>query len=247
MHRLLFSLLLSSAVSFATVYSGLGSGTISAKFLSGPTIDDYSGIGTNAVSFNILGDSANIWNQIRFDPVPFQNVRPGTPFLAGYLSYTNGRYYTGDYSATLRLTTTAAPGVDPNYSQFTDLPITIRVTPDTGTPYQNADFVFFSDAQGFGSFRVIERPAGVAVTGTVQLLMSFGSFDLAGFGNVTSTPGNGFTTLSVNTLDSNFVPTDTGNGTFNGQSPSSIPEPATCGLAALALFALWSRRTRHRA
>jgi hypothetical protein len=219
-------LLLSSAVFFATVHSGLGSGTISAQFLAGPTIDGDSGIGTNALSFNILGDPANIWNQIRFDPIPFRNVSPGTPFLTGYLSYTNGRYYVGDYFATLRLTTTANPGVDPNYSQFTDLPITIRVTPDTGTPYQNADVGCFSDAQGFGIFRVIKRPAGVAVTGTVQLLMSFGSFDLAGFGNVTSTPGN---------------------GTFNGLSPSSILEPATCGLAALALLALWSCRARQRA
>lgn len=246
MNQLLFSMLLVTTAAMATTFNGLGSGTVSAQFLSAPTLGNVSGVGSNAITFSLVNDPIGLWNQLRFDPIPFNNVSAGTPFLAGHLSYTNGRYDVADYAISLRLGTTAANGVDPNFSQTTTIPITLRVTPDTGTPLQNSDYVFFTDAQGLGSFRVIERPSNVALTGTVQIFLSFGSLNLSGFGNVTSQSGNGFTAPTVGALNANFVPNDFGNGTFTGSSPTSVPEPTTFGLMAITALAwiAWRRQCR---
>jgi len=104
-------------------------------------------------------------------------------------------------------------------NQLLTEPIRIMTTTNFGVSQEaDADYIYFPNHPSLGSFRVFE-----GASATVEILASFGSLDLAGFGNVVADP---------NHADSN-----PSNG-FVNPSIDAVPEPSTVALVAGALAAL---------
>lgn len=136
-------------------------------------------------------------NFFEFIPTPFTNVQIGQPFVLGYFTYKNGRYFLNSESDNTRDLFVADLTVEtdseqPQFIQSLTKKIGLDITPNLGNPEQNADIIYFLDNPEYGSFRIYEDQEA-----TVEILGLFGSLDLAGFGGVVSGQDTGFTTQSI--------------------------------------------------
>lgn len=187
----------------------VGSGTISGTFDTiepePGSFDLIEGRGTSKIVFQLLGE---LPNSFTFEAASFDEPEIGETIVLGTLSYENGIARTfntnplppfgvpspifspsSDTIYTSNLTISSnSPILTPfDFNQSLTELLTLIVTANTGTPEQNADTLFFSSFPEFGSFRVLEGE-----TGSVELLGSFGSLNLTGFGSVVSGSGTGF-------------------------------------------------------
>lgn len=164
--------------------------------------------------------------QLSFTGGAFTNVAKGQEFVGGLLYYFNGSTVSGTSisQVDLRMVSTSATE---QFNQILIEPILIHGTPNYGvSPEQDADYIYFPNHPELGSFRVFEDASA-----TIEIMVKFGSLDLAGFGDVVADPDH---------PDSNPA-----NGFYN-PGIGAIPEPGTLGLtlAPLALLAALRRRRR---
>jgi len=126
-------------------------------------------------------------------------------------------------------------------TEHLDIPISVGTTTCQGGEPNDicADFIYFTDAHGFGSFRMWE-----GFYGTVEVLGRFGSLTLAGFGDIT---GVGFADVLTGQLGPSIPPSVLPPELQVGfLSPSTVPEPASSALFVTALAAIGWLRQRQR-
>ena len=176
-----------------------GAGTINGTFdtikpgFSSQQLDIIEGEGTSKLLFQSRFQPPNSFT---FEGASFNDAEIGETIVLGTLSYENGIVLSlfGNsnplpdfYTSNLTISSNS-PNLTPfDFNQSLTELLTLVVTPNTGTPEQNADTLFFSSFPELGSFRVLEGE-----TGSVELLGSFGSLNLTGFGSVVSGSGTGF-------------------------------------------------------
>jgi len=198
-----------------------GSGTLVSSFITpvpscitttdaaGARVPTCDGVGTNDISWGDPGTFGIGQSSFSFTPNTFTNVLQGRPFVLGTLTFFNGTIFVGTEitDVMLQIQTTSAT---PEFNRTLGLPLRIVQTVNQNVdPLADADFLFFSDALQFGSFRVFE-----GASATVEILGQFNSLNNLGFGRITG--GSGFLSSSV----------------------SAVPEPATAGLCAIGLVGL---------
>ncbi len=227
-----------ATVTLSVVAQGqVGSGTVVGNFTNASPVcipssqispDVYvpvcDAVGTSSVSWGNATGAGFAQSSLTFTPAPFLNVAVGQVFTLGTLRYFNGTTFSGTSIGAITLsiaTTSATPALN---GQVLLLPFSIFPTPNGVSPDADADFVYFSNATNFGSFRVRE-----AEFATVQLLSRFGSLHNEGFGQIVAATNSqsGFLTSSI--------------------QAQLVPEPSTLLLSgvgvALVLFASRRRRT----
>ena len=213
----------------------IGSGTLAATFINpapgcipsggivaGTTVPVCDGIGSSSISWGDPGSFGVGPSSFLFTPAPFTSVAQGVTFVLGTLRYFNGTVGTGTEITSVVLRIVSSSSTPELNNQQLLLPFNIYQTPNGGVdPIVDADFLYFSNAVQFGSFRVLEGNFA-----TVQLLGRFGSLDNDGFGNVVSGTS--------------------GSSGFFLASLEPLPEPATLVYVAtgLALVGLTRRRPR---
>jgi hypothetical protein len=188
----------------------------------------------NHLSFRVDSQAKNelIFKAAR-DPNSFilHDVNPGNPFELGTLTFTNG-LWTADANFGFSI---VAYDLSHSTSHRFDGLIQMALTPNTGTPQQNADFIYITDPAGnpvvspltlkalpsIRAYELADSPNG-SNSVTVDLFGKFGSLDLTSIENAT---GGGFIDVSLTSEP--------------GGPPSQVPEPATfallgCGVLALA-------------
>jgi hypothetical protein len=191
----------------------------------------YCSTGTGQPNFNwgVAGGEFLTENRLQFmnreySPAP----AVGDLFTIGYLFYRNGTILGGTEVSSINLRLDAYQLDFDNDDTFLgssgfgsiDLVIRIINTPNTGaTPEGAADFIYFPDYPQYGSFRVYEENETL-----VELIFQRGSLIFQGLGNVADSSG-GFTSQSITPF-------------------ALVPEPATMGLAGVALIALALLRRR---
>jgi hypothetical protein len=204
-----------------------------------------SGVGTAAVSWGVPVAGTVLPSSLLFTPNTGLDVANGDTVVLGTLRLINGTSVTGTYIDGLNLRIDVSGG----RSETLDLALTTVNTECTGAPGETADFcadyVYFADATGFGSFRVRE-----GFFGEVQLRGLFGSLTNAGFGAVT---GVGFADATTGvigaSIDPSILPPDLQVGfvspsvTNPGITP--VPEPGTLGLLILGSGLVWLSRRRR--
>lgn len=238
---------MSVSVNFTTfsgsVYGGSGPGT-GAMVLPGGQICPDTGCGTDGQATNFPIGSAGVdthsvsfflfagafqtdTNRVELDPVAPFSADPKGEFKIGTLTFENGEW-TGDadLGLSIRVNDTTL-GTHYDFQGF----VHMRLTPNTGSPAENADFIYFTDANGLSLYSPIDHlpVSGLRVyevgddprgnIGSADLYATTGSLDLTRLANVT---GAGF--LDPSTTDA-----------------LSTPEPGTFILAAPLLTLGWLR------
>jgi hypothetical protein len=207
------------------------------------TGQSVSGINSQQVAFETsLG--VPVTSRLRFDGV--LNDAPvdvGVPFLLGYVTYTNGIFLVDTFSSDISMQTVGASNLPARYTQTYSDRMFVNITPNSGIdPEQDADIVSFRDRPDLGSLRIYEGREA-----SIQLMGMFGSLDLFSFGAVVSAQGSGFFFPTIGTVPSDFVPMQTGDGTFIAPPISQVPEPSTLTLFASALALGLGKAIRRRA
>jgi hypothetical protein len=115
---------------------------------------DLHGITSDVAFYNTDFGVSSPVNEIILTSNPNQSVTRGVPFLAGWLTYTNGVWFT-DPLFEIDATTLSLddPSFDALVLQDT---LHVGITPNTGSPYQNADFVYLENNAFAGSVRAFE-------------------------------------------------------------------------------------------
>jgi hypothetical protein len=193
---------------------GTGIGVANIALPGGPGVSFYN------TSFGVSA----LENEIYLTSNPDQDVTLGVPFLAGWLSYTNGIWFTDPVFEIDAVTQSLD---DPAFDGFVfEDVLQLSITPNTGTPHQNADFLHLVNSPFAGSVRAFEladSPTG-GNSVTAELWMTINSLHLDGFRNGT---GDGFLDPSIE-----LAPT--------------VPEPGTVACVGIGLALLGgSRRRRH--
>jgi len=166
------------------------------------------------------------------------DVTAGDVVTLGTLRLVNGTAVENTWIDGLNLQITVTGG----FNEVLDIPITAVNTICLGGEPQDvcADYIYFTDETGFGSFRVWEGFFGVA-----EVRGQFGSLDLAGFGDVT---GVGFADVFTGELGQPFDPDTlppTLQAGFIYPSVAPIPEPGTLLLLGVGL-AIGALKQRQR-
>jgi len=224
----------SSALLPANAAAQLGTGTVSASFNSptpacittteynllppGTRVPVCDGMGTDAISWGDPGTIGIGQSAFSFARREFIDVPLGQKFVLGTLTYFNGTIFVGTEISEvfLNIQTFSSQSA---FNQMLSLPLSIVQTVNQGiSPLADADFLFFSNALQFGSFRVLEGNFA-----TVEILGSFNSLNNEGFGQIIA--GEGFLSPSV----------------------GIIPEPGTLGLCAFGVVTLLGVSRRRTA
>jgi hypothetical protein len=209
-------------------------GVAHVPFGGNPTQDTV-----NQLSFQVDSQTRNelIFKAARdLNSSILHDVNPASQFKLGTLTFTNG-LWTADaffgFSIVAQDFTTFA-------SHRFDGLIHMALTPNTGTPQQNADFIYLTDPAGnpvvspltltalpsIRAYELADSPNG-SNSVTVDLFGRFGSLDLTSIENAT---GGGFIDVS---LTSEL-----------GGPPPQVPEPATFALLSSGVLALAALKKR---
>ena len=195
---------------------------------------DYGGLVSNALIFQSARDPGSSF---------LNDVSPGNQFRLGTLTFANG-LWTGN--ANIGFSIVANDLTTHDSRQFDGYIHMVVTSPNTGTPQQNADYIYFVDTAGnpvvdpltlkplpsIRAYELADSPTG-SNTVTVDLYGKFGSLDLTTIDNAT---GGGF-------LDVSLTPE------LGGPPSSAVPEPETLALlgsGALSLVAFRKRTSSQR-
>lgn len=203
-----------SLPTFFLGWSSAGSPTSDIGFVSGV----LALAPTQSVSMRYASEAAgsSLENIITFTPRSFTNVAVGEDFVLGTLTFQNGGWNGGGFSASenvpsrldFTLTTQSASGAAFNQAMSGSVTMVVH------SPQNNdrntlagqeaeADWIYVTDnatpGSNLGAFRVFDeccRPPGAVSVGTVDLIARFNSLDLVGLSN----PQGGFITTSIDPL-----------------------------------------------
>ena len=130
------------------------SGTTSGIFVnpnpSGGSIVT-TGVGTS--NFTWGDGSPPPPNSLSFAAAPFSTTTE-TPFKIGTLTYFNGTTVSGTTPNSIDLKITLNFGTPPAGNQSSSFTLMLDSTPNTGTPQQNADYVYFPSAFSNTTFMI---------------------------------------------------------------------------------------------
>jgi len=196
-------------------------GIAHVAFGTNPTLDTI-----NQLSFRVDSLPAN---GLTFQAAPLANLDPASEFKLGTLTFTDA-LWTGnaDFGFTI-----VAKDLDTGQTGTFDGILRMISTPNTGTPQQNADFIYLVDLNGnpvtdpltlapLPSFRVLENG-----TGSVNIFGQLGSLDLT---RLTDATGDGFLDVSL-------------TNDLGGPPSSATPEPPVSVLliSGTLILAAWKR------
>jgi hypothetical protein len=153
----------------------------------------------------------------------------GEEVLLGTLYYTNGTWFGSQATFGLRITSSSNDGRFDGHTLSDNIFLQVTPTVLTGTPEQNADFVYLQNFSTLGSLRVYESfdsPTGSNL-GWVNVYGRIGSIVPTRFAEV---QGAGF-------LDP---------GTAIAPTPTGVPEPGTVTLLGSGVILLALRRRRSQ-
>lgn len=198
-----------------------------------------SGVGTSSLSWGTPTAGTVLPSSLVFAPAVGLDVSNGDVVSLGTLQFVNGTAVPVTWIDGLNLSIDVTGG----RTEHLDIPISVGTTTCVGGEPNNvcADFIYFTDATGFGSFRVWEGFYGI-----VQIEGLFGSLTLDGFGAIT---GVGFADVLTGALGPSippeFLPPDLQVG-FISPSVGALPEPASSALLVVGLAAIGWLRSRRR-
>ncbi len=198
-----------------------------------------SGVGTPAVTWGIPVAGTVLPSSLIFAPTVGLDVSNGDVVSLGTLQFINGTAIPVSWIDGLVLSIDVSGG----RAEHLDIAISVGTTVCQGGEPNDvcADYIYFTDATGFGSFRVWE-----GFYGTVEVNGLFGSLHLAGFGEVTGVGvANVLTGELGPSIPPQFLPPDLQPGFFN-PSISAIPEPPSSSLLVAGLAAMSWLRYRKR-
>jgi hypothetical protein len=155
----------------------IGAGTSGGEFInSTPTCPPAvcNGLGTSSVFFGVT-EPRKTPKGLAFTGRGF-SVPVGVPFVLGLLQFQNSSTTNAIDAVDLRLHTAALDG-NPVFTQTVTENLTLAQTFNTGNPEQDADFIYLTRHQEFGSFRVFEGQVS-----SVEMLGIFTPLNVAGFG-----------------------------------------------------------------
>lgn len=208
-------------------------GSASGTFVNPLPNVNNSGAGTSTFRWGHAASLGDVRNRLKFTGTSF-NTATETDFLLGTLEFRNGTVLneplpsTVDLSVALNFTTPPAGALPP--SNFT---LGLYSTPNTGTPDQNADYVYLPSAFSTTTFTI-----GSTVY-TLQIL---------GFRNIV---GDGYLNSSATELHVREDGTATAElwGRVTSYLPpnlSPVPEPATMTSLCIGLVVMAGYRRRRR-
>lgn len=141
---------LGTAPSYAVPVTGSATGIFVNPQPAGSTV---TGVGTSDFKYGDNTGQNSPMNELSFAGSSF-NGQTETKFKVGTLTYFNGVTVVGTSPLTvdLQLTTTfTAPSLGPVPSTFS---LSLVVTPNTGTPAENADYVLFPSSYSSSTFLI---------------------------------------------------------------------------------------------
>ena len=195
-------------------WSSVGSPTSDIGFVKGA----MALAPTSTVSLRYAGTSpgSTLENILSFTPRPFTNVPLGQDFVLGTLTFQNGGWHGGGFSAAynvptyldFEIRTLSMDGGAFNQTLYGRLTMVVHAPQDNDTTSlagqeAEADFIYITDYAApdrqLGALRVFDeccRPIGATSVGSVDLVAQFNSLDLVALAN----PQGGFITQSIDPL-----------------------------------------------
>jgi hypothetical protein len=224
-----FGLLALPGATFGDAIAGSSSGVFVNPLPTGGAIS-VGGVGTSTFNWGNPDGFGTGPNIMSFTGDPFSTTTE-TPFKIGTLYYFNGTTETGTVPLTVQLSVgldfTTPPAGPVNNSAFT---LGLVSTPNTGTPEQQADYVYFPTAFSATTF---------TVGGTTYTLKLTGFQNIQG--GVLNTPPNQFHVYEDSSATADLY------GIVTTDLSGVTPEPSTLLISVIgggALLVVARRRRR---
>lgn len=223
----------------AVIGLGLFSAYGRAEFISGttggvfvnplPNVNNW-GAGTNDFRWGHAASSGDQRNRLVFNGTSFSTTT-GTDFLIGTLRYRNGTTENETLPSSVELAVALNFTTPPAGLQTSNFTLGLYSTPNTGTPNQNADYVYL--------------PSAFSTT-TFMIGSTLYTLELLGFRNIV---GDGYLNSNATELhvreDGHATAELWGRVTaFSNVSP--VPEPATMTSLCIGLVVMAGYRRRRR-
>ncbi len=142
-----------AAPSSAQTFSGTSSGTFGTPNPGSNDDPVFSGVGTNTFRFGDPGNSRSNPNRYTFAGNSFSTT-PGSLFRLGNFTYFNGATFRGTTVDSVPLNVSLGFTNPSGVKEVFRFDLQNNSTPNTGTPEQNADFVFPINSISAQSFTV---------------------------------------------------------------------------------------------